>query len=196
MEDKCKVSLAFWGRGDIILVMTGRDDEKIHKQRIEIKPAVVSDAEDMLKIHSAAVRKTASPYYTSEIIENWACPLTEEMRQKYVEAIQRKDEISVVARIDGRAVGFGWVVPKEKELRAVYVHPDFGRRGVGKRILETLESMAVERGVDILEGDASLNAERFYVKNGFTVVEKTMHKMRSGHLMPCVKIRKVLKKTA
>ena len=176
--------------------MTGRDDEKTTGKRIEIKRAEVSDAEDMMKIHSAAVRETASAYYSDEIIQNWASPLTEEMQQKYVEAIQRKDEISIVAKIDGRAVGFGWVVPKEKELRAMYVHPDFGRRGVGKRILEALERMAAEKGVDILEGDASFNAERFYVKNGYVAVEKTEHKMRSGHLMPCVKIRKVLKKTA
>jgi len=159
---------------------------------IKLKMADVSDAEDIMNIHFSAIHKTALPYYPNEIIENWACAKTPERLKQIIDAIQGGEEIFVVATRNGRTVGFGSIIPKRNELRAVYVHPDLGRQGVGTQIISVLERLAVERGLKELDLDASLNAERFYLKNGYSAMERGIHELRSGHKMPCVKMRKIL----
>jgi len=75
--------------------------------------------------------------------------------------ITSRSELVLVAEINGKVTGFGSIVPDSNELRAVYVHPDFGRKGIGGRILSELESLAREHELPELEMDASLNAEDF-----------------------------------
>jgi putative acetyltransferase len=167
-------------------------DGKASMRRIEVKMAEISDVEDIMNIHTLAVFETAAASYPEEIVRNWDSPMTPEMEKKYIDAIETNDEIIVVAKINGRTVGFGWVVPKLNELRAIYVHPDFGRQGVGAQIVADLERLAAERGLKELELIASLNAEKFYFKHGFVKIGNCEHKIRSGHVMPCVKMRKIL----
>lgn len=89
-------------------------------------------------------------------------------------------------------MGFGSIVPESEELRAVYVHARAGRCGVGSAILEQLELLAVSHGCAQLQMDASVNAEAFYRRNGYIVVERGIHRLSSGHDMACVKMRKTL----
>ena len=77
-------------------------------------------------------------------------------------------------------------------LRAVYVHPRVGRRGVGAKILEQLEQAAVDLRLPELELEASLNAEAFYRRHGYEVLKRAIHRLASGHGMACVKMRKLL----
>jgi putative acetyltransferase len=81
-------------------------------------------------------------------------------------------------------------VPKNSQLRAICVHPDFGRECVGSRILAALEELARQHGLDELAIDASLNAEDFYLNHGFAVVERGEHTRLAR--MRCVKMRKAL----
>jgi putative acetyltransferase len=166
--------------------------EKISMRRIELKSADASNVEDIMNIHYSAVHEIAASWYPEEIIQNWAMPKTPEKIKQLTDAIQGGEEIFVVGKINNRTVGFGIIMPKCNELRAVYVHPAFGRQGIGTQILAGLERIAIERGVNTLKLDASLNAEKFYAKNGFVTVERGVRKIRSGHKMQCAKMRKVL----
>ena len=56
------------------------------------------------------------------------------------------------------------------EVRAVYVHPDFARRGVGSALLAELERRARDRGFETLVLTASLNAVPFYEHRGYEAV--------------------------
>jgi putative acetyltransferase len=159
---------------------------------VKLKLAEVSDAEDIINIHYSAVHEIAGSWYPEEIIQNWAMPKTPEKIKQLTDAIQGDEEIFVVGRINDKIVGFGSIIAKRNELRAVYVHPSLGRQGIGTQILADLERSAIERGVKVLEMDASLNAERFYLKNGFVAIERSVHELRLGHKMPCVKMKKVL----
>ncbi len=160
--------------------------------RIELKPANISDAENIMDIHSSAVHETAASWYPEEILENWAMRKTPEKIKQLTEAIQGGEEIFIVGRTNNRTVGFGIMAPKYDEVKAVYVHPEFSRQGIGTRILARLEQIAIEQGVKSLDLDASLNAEEFYATNGFVVIERGVHELRSGHKMQCVKMRKTL----
>jgi putative acetyltransferase len=159
---------------------------------VTIRPAIVDDARRILEAHSAAVHRTAAREYASDILVAWAAPLDVDNVQRMAGIIASQSELLLVAEIDGRVVGFGSIVPKNSELRAVYVHPDFGREGVGSRILSALEDLARQHGLTELAMDASLNAEDFYLNHGFAVVERGEHTLRTGARMCCVKMRKAL----
>ena len=58
--------------------------------------------------------------------------------------------------------------------------------------LEQLEQAAVDLSLPQLELEASLNAEAFYRRHGYEVVERALHRLASGHDMASVKMRKSL----
>ena len=52
-------------------------------------------------------------------------------------------------------------------IRAFFVHPDFTRMGIGKRLLEKCEIEARSSGFDSLELVATLSGEKLYSANGY-----------------------------
>ena len=95
-----------------------------------------------------------------------------------------------VAEIDGQIAGFASIVPKESELRAVYVDPKFGRKGVGRMLLDQVEREARDRGLQKLMMHASLSAEAFYKRYGYIEIDRIEHVLKSGKKMPAVKMEK------
>ena len=100
-------------------------------RRALIRPAIVDDAQGILKTHSAAVHRTASRQYASDILTVWAAPFGADNVRRMAGIIASQSELVLVAEIGANIVGFGSIVAKNIELRAIYVHPDFGREGVG-----------------------------------------------------------------
>ena len=92
-----------------------------------------------------------------------------------------------------RVVGFSEYDPETRELAAVYVHPDFERRGLGRALLEAAEAAAHARGVDSLHLRASLNAVSFYQRAGYVVERAGSVTLRSGSELRCVFMRKTLR---
>ena len=54
-------------------------------------------------------------------------------------------------------------------IRAMYTHPDFTRRGVGRLILQASERAAKKAGFTALEMAATLAGEPFYLRNGYII---------------------------
>jgi putative acetyltransferase len=150
--------------------------------------------EAILVVHRSAARGTTSSYYPSEVINAWG-PM--EIQKRRIEAlahaIESGDEIVVVVEdADGRIAGFGSIVPKDSELRTVYVRPDRGRRGVGRQILDRLVELARGAGLTKLRMDASINAEAFYAANGFLSGKRAEHVFQAEIRMDSVLMRKLL----
>ena len=159
---------------------------------VRLRAGIESDAESLCRVHFEAVRRTASACYPAEVIERWASDQSEIRLAQFRRALAGGDEQLVVAEDDSGTVAFGSIVAAAGELRAVYVHPDAGRRGIGGHILTELERLAVQRGVSALHVDASLNAEAFYARHGYQVVEKGVHLLGGTTPMACVKMIKHL----
>jgi putative acetyltransferase len=162
--------------------------------QIRIESAQPEDAAAILEIHAAAVHQTAAPYYSVEVINSWArLPITsdriERIKQKWIE---NSDHRIVVAKQNNQTVGFGFI-DKNSELQGLYVHPDYGRCGIGAKILAVLEQEAISLGLSCLQADASINAEAFYSKQGFEVIEPGIHRLASGQEMSCIRMRKTLR---
>jgi putative acetyltransferase len=155
---------------------------------IHVRLAVTADAEAIVRTHHEAVWTTARNHYPPEILEAWAVKLTDESYEQVRQEIGDPEMVVLVAESHAHVAGFGMIVTADEELRAVYVDPAFGRQGVGTAILNRLEEAARERGVAALHLSSSLNAETFYGKHGYEVVERGTHRLRSGHEMACVRM--------
>jgi putative acetyltransferase len=81
--------------------------------------------------------------------------------------LQRLQETEVwIAEVQGRIVG--WVGVRGGDyLDALYVDPEYARRGVGSGLLRLVEDMLRRRGVSVIRADASWNAEDFYLGRGY-----------------------------
>lgn len=76
-------------------------------------------------------------------------------------------------------------------IRAMYTHPSFARRGVGRMILGLCESAARAEGFRRAELMATLAGEPLYAACGYVVVERLVDD-RGGAPVPLVRMGKVL----
>lgn len=74
---------------------------------------------------------------------------------------------TVVAEQDGDIVGWGSVHLDKQVIAATFVATDAARDGIGTTLIEHLESVAREGGIDTLRVFASLNTVGFYDEGGF-----------------------------
>jgi GNAT superfamily N-acetyltransferase len=160
----------------------------------EERLATPDDAESLIRVHRRAVRSTAASVYPTTVLEEWApLPVKEAEIAALARRIRVGEEVAViVCGAAGEVLGFGSIAPGKGELRAVYVDPDYGGRGVGASIMRWLEGLARDLGETELSLDASQNAERFYARHGYVVTGRGRHVLRSGREMACVHMRKRL----
>ena len=76
-------------------------------------------------------------------------------------------------------------------VRAMYTHPDFGRRGVGRLILSLCEAAAAAEGFTAVELAATLSGEPLYLACGYVPVER-FEDARGGIPVPLIRMRKAL----
>lgn len=77
------------------------------------------------------------------------------------------------------------------KVRAMYTHPDFARRGVGRLILTLCEDAAAEEGFRVLDLMGTMAGRPLYEAAGFRVVEE-LSDAAGGVPVPLVRMRKVL----
>ncbi len=76
-------------------------------------------------------------------------------------------------------------------VRAMYTHPDFARRGVGRLILRLCEDAARAEGFKRLELMATMSGRALYVPSGYTDIE-AIEDSRGGAPVPLVRMGKAI----
>jgi GNAT superfamily N-acetyltransferase len=76
-------------------------------------------------------------------------------------------------------------------VRAMYTHPDFARRGVGRLILGLCEAAAKAEGFRRLELMATLSGRRLYSRCGYAEIE-AVEDSRGGAPVPLVRMGKAI----
>ncbi|WP_348637150.1 GNAT family N-acetyltransferase [Brevundimonas sp. NIBR11] len=74
-------------------------------------------------------------------------------------------------------------------VRAMYTHPDFIRRGIGRMILDLCEAAARAEGYDRVELVATLGGEPLYLTAGYQEIER-FEDDRGGAPVPLVRMGK------
>jgi len=76
-------------------------------------------------------------------------------------------------------------------VRAMYTHPDFARRGVGRLILQLCETAAAAEGFTRLELMATLAGRALYAQCGYQDIE-AIEDARGGAPVPLVRMGKAI----
>ena len=103
-----------------------------------------------------------------------------------------------VAEVDGTLVGSGgWqAVPLRPQgpscaaIRAIFVHPDWARRGIGRRLVAHAEAAAAQAGFGTFELEASLSGVPLYARLGYREIERYCLAMPDGATLPVVRMKK------
>ena len=77
-------------------------------------------------------------------------------------------------------------------IRAMYTEPDFTRRGVGARVLNTCEGAAFDAGFRRAELMATLSGEPLYRARGYEEIERVSAGMAGGVQVPLIRMGKTL----
>lgn len=129
-----------------------------------------SDAEAHAEVHRESVRQIASEDYSEEIIEAWSDTSPEDSELE-------EEKVRFVAEKEGEIVGFSDYDLETNELSGLYVKPGFTGKGIGEKLLEKVEEDARENGLDSLWCKSTVTAKSFYQKNGYQLVEETVHEI-------------------
>ena len=131
---------------------------------VEVRAFVDADTSATWRVFHAAVRQTAIRDYAPEQVEAWAPDSVNlEMWQE-----RRQLARTFVAVVDATVVGFGDVTD-EGLLDMLFVHPEWGRRGVARRLVAAVSNQAREMGLPRLRTHASRTARPAFERFGFMV---------------------------
>jgi GNAT superfamily N-acetyltransferase len=146
---------------------------------IHIRFAGPSDREELRAMQAQSFRELGAAFYDEEII---ACFIS---RIGTMDDALLEDGTYLAVVMDGRIVGSGgwsWRVPgyarHEKAdaarpsvtratVRSVFVHPRFGRRGIGSALMAAIESEVVAAGYDSASLTATFSGIPLYRRMGY-----------------------------
>lgn len=134
---------------------------------MEIRLFKESDACEVSALIANALRTTNIKDYSREYIENDVKKLSPER------LIKRASWLHFYVFIkDGKIVGCGGIGPyydscDESSLFTIFVLPEYQGQGIGRKIIETLESDEYFLRAKRVEIPASITACQFYLKMGY-----------------------------
>jgi GNAT superfamily N-acetyltransferase len=170
---------------------------------VVIRKADEDDVPALITLHRVAMRELGSSTYTVDQIDSFLL---------HVPTLDRAlldDHTYFVAEAAGRVVGSGgwsartpgysatldWKLLAERGsgvalIRAMYTHPDWARRGIGRRILQAAEAEACAAGFRRFELQALLPGVPLYRACGYQVVGHCPALLEDGATLPVVHMRK------
>jgi predicted N-acetyltransferase YhbS len=158
---------------------------------IRIRPAQAADGPAIERLHRASVRRLAVSHYSPAQLESLLAGGT--LDRELIDA-----GTYYVAELGDLLVGSGgWMPvecgpggPRRARMRAIFVHPDWARRGIGRRLVTHAETAAAQAGYSTFELDASLGGVPLYQSLGYREVARSGHITPDGTTLPLVRMEK------
>ncbi|MBC7878959.1 MAG: GNAT family N-acetyltransferase [Anaerolineales bacterium] len=175
---------------------------------ISIRVAVMDDVPTLKELIPLSARELSKGYYAPEQVESAI---------QYIFGVDTqllRDKTYYVAEANGEIVGCGgWskrktlyggdqmkeeadplLDPKEDagRIRAFFIHPNWARKGIGRRIIQACEDAAVADGFTKMELGATLPGEPLYAAMGYEVTDRFEILMGNGTVLPCAHMKKEL----
>lgn len=162
---------------------------------LEIRRAERSDVDAMAQAHRDSIQSIGPAFYLQGDVDAWQAGVTGGM---YLEAMAGGEVFFVATgKVDGVGLVLGFASDYRLEGAAhgtsVYVRGMAARRGVGTALLRRAEEHAAANGAGSIRIEASLAGAEFYKANGYTEIGRGMIRLKSGHAIACVFMRKKLR---
>ena len=160
-------------------------------KEISLRPAQETDAWVLSAIHIAAIKALPATFYTQKELLAWRNYRNKPNGSNILKSMKAE---SFWVAIEGDVViGFASFIVDE--LIALYVHPKYQGKGIGRALVQHFCNEATKQGIDKVITTASLYAEGFYLRLGFHAIQKAPHYLRSGIVVPVTKMSKTLATT-
>ncbi len=154
------------------------------KSEITIRSATPDDASPLLEIYSYYVKNTAITF-------EWEVPSIQEFSSRIENTL--KSYPYLVAEIDGQIVGYAYASRFRTRAAyawgvetSIYVQKDFRGQGIGRALLEKLESLLKEMGVlNIYAGISYIENEDEYLTHASPKFHKKMKYKKVAEYHKC-----------
>lgn len=153
---------------------------------ITLRKARRSDAPTAFDLRNRAILHGCRHDYTPEQLQRWTSgPLSEAFENTVTHHFH-------LAEKGGQIVATGMVNLHTGMIDAVFVAPEAMGQGVGKRMMQHLETLARAASLAEVRLDASLNAAPFYRSLGFSGDEVSLYHSPRGFSLPCIPMVKII----
>jgi putative acetyltransferase len=134
---------------------------------ITIRPVAPGEERLLWNVFRSSVHEFSRSQYSHEQLNAWAP--AQYPGDVWESRITRNRPF--VAELDGVIAGFADLHP-DGYIDQFFVSGKAGGKGVGKRLMQTLEAAAKAKNLSCMFSNVSLNAEPFFLKHGFVVQER------------------------
>jgi putative acetyltransferase len=152
-----------------------------------VRRATREDLPRVAALHKASILQLCAAHYTALELSRW----TDALRHDGYAALLASREF-LVAEEDDEILGFGVIDLGDSLINATYVRPDAAGRGVGRRLIEEMEGIAIQNGASRLRLRSTLNAVPFYERLGFVRQKAAFNRLPTGIELPCILMTKDL----
>jgi len=128
---------------------------------LDIRKATKEDAKAAWGIRNAAILHQCTGHYSTDALRTWTGG---EMSEGFVIDVEKHFYVAVY---NDQVVGTGMIDIQTGKLDAIFVSPFYMRNGIGRKIVNHLEVIAVKHGLEKLSLESTLNAVSFYRSCGF-----------------------------
>jgi GNAT superfamily N-acetyltransferase len=132
---------------------------------ITIRKATPKDAEAACAVLVRSIKEICAPYYENdeEILTQWLENKTPLNVRRWIES----DRSYCVVAVNGQGLVVGFASISGCEIMLNYVLPEVLHQGIGKRMLQALETYAIASGIKHVDVVSTIPAKAFYERNGY-----------------------------
>jgi len=146
----------------------------------EIRDAETGDAPAIAELFYNTILNVNVGDYTASQVEAWAGPAPDPgMWERRILSGDDYAKRTFIAVEDKQVVGFA-EFEGDGHIDTLYVHHEFQGHGIASRLLDRVEAEAKRRGLERLYTEASITAQPFFRRRGFSVVRPQLVEVR-GH---------------
>lgn len=153
---------------------------------MEIRKASRQDAQVAFDIRNQSILAACPESYEIDKLKKWTSGELTEQFTRFV------DDYCYLAIVNGETAATGMLDTQTCKVEAMFVVPKFMGCGIGKALLEFLESLAKKQGIGQLTLDATLNAAPFYRSCGYQGDKVEPYYSPKGVVLDSIVMTKVL----
>jgi N-acetylglutamate synthase-like GNAT family acetyltransferase len=134
----------------------------------QIRSATDADTPAISRVIIGTLRESNAQDYSSEIIDHVEHSFSPPAILNFLTLRQ-----VLVATVDNHVVATASL--DLDTVRSVFVAPPYQGAGIGRRLMTSIESLAIESSINLLRVPSSITAEGFYLSIGFTKTRDEYH---------------------
>ena len=141
--------------------------------KICIRKFDINDTNECIALFRGTVHSVNAKDYTPSQLAAWAPEnIDSNSWQKRL-----TDSLTYIAEVDNQIIGFGNMTTNGY-LDMLFIHKNFQRKGIAKKIVIKLEEIALELGLKEVSTESSITAKPFFETMGYHILEQQLKEHR------------------